>query len=667
MKKKIIGIGICMLMVVAVILPAAGTTNKGNILGDKPTMEFVPGEFIVKVKEDRTFSSRALIALNEKHHVYAFEKIFSNAEGTMLDNIYLLHVSVDSDILSLVQEYGLCSDVVYVEPNGIGYLCGIPNDTNFSNQWYLHNTGQSGGIPDADIDAPEAWDMEIGSPEVVIAIIDTGIDDTHPDLAEKIWYNTDEIPGNGIDDDNNGYIDDIRGWDFYYNDSVPEDGYGHGTFCAGISAALTNNSVGIAGVAWDCKSMTVKNVNEIGLFDYVTTVLAIKYAADNAADVISMSFGFYSPPTILKDAVNYAYGKGVFLCAAAGNDNTDDPFYPAAYENVTGVAATSAYDQKVGFSNYGDWVDIAAPGVNIYSTMPTYYVLMNYPEYGYTQNYSFGAGTSFSCPIVAGVAALLLSNNHSLSPDEVKTLICENVDPYNSTEYIGTGRINAQKALIALVNQLPHADFTWMPQNPLTNQQITFDASASYDPNGTITLYEWDWNNDNIYEENDTTQTTVHTWTDSGNYTITLQVTDNYGTTNNITKTVTVKQHPPNDPTITGPEKGKPGSSYKYTITGTDPESDTVSAYILWGDDTITDWTTFHNSGEAFSVTHSWAKKGTYTVQVKVKDTHGAESGWATLSVTMPFSYNIPFQHFWERVFDRFPNAFPILRHLMGY
>jgi hypothetical protein len=247
----------------------------------------------------------------------------------------------------------------------------------------------------------------------------------------------------------------------------------------------------------------------------------------------------------LEDAVNYAYGQGVFLCAAVGNQNSSTEHYPAAYENVTAVAATTQNDTRCtpdewgpGYgSNYGDWVDIAAPGNIIYSTMPTYHVTMN--DEGYGQNYTFASGTSAACPIVAGVAGLLLSKNPLLSPDEVKTLICVNVDPYNSTEYIGTGRLNAQKALIAL-NQPPVADFSWMPQNPNTNQQIIFNASASQDPDGTITKYEWDWDNDGVYDEAQSSPTTTHSWTSAGNYPITLRATDEYNGTGTVTKTVIV-------------------------------------------------------------------------------------------------------------------------------
>jgi subtilisin family serine protease len=469
MKKKIVGICICMLMIVAVVVPTAGTINKRDnqklkFFNDNPSMKYVPGEFIVKLKDNAAFSNPSLRALNIKHQVYNIEKIFPNTKDAILDRIYLLHVPIESDISSLVRAYSSCPDVIHAEPNEVAHVCGVPNDENFSYQWALHNTGQvflsyNGtnytGFPDADIDAPEAWDIETGDSGVVITIIDTGIDYTHPELAAKVWKNTDEISGNGIDDDHNGFIDDVRGWDFYYNDSNVTDGYFHGTMCSGIAAASTNNAAGIAGIGWNCTIMPVRIFNSSGWGDAVKAARAITYATDNGADVISMSFAFYGT-YVLFDAVNYAFTNGVFLCAAAGNNNNAFKWYPAACDNVTAVAATNQFDERCSpadwgpgsGSNYGDWVDIAAPGNLIYSTMPTYHVYAN--DYGWRQDYEYGGGTSCASPMVAGVAALLLSQDPLLTPSQIKALLCGNVDPYTSTEYIGTGRLNAQKALAAL-------------------------------------------------------------------------------------------------------------------------------------------------------------------------------------------------------------------------
>ncbi len=462
MKKKILGIFVCT-MLIATVLPAVGNNNKSvsedsKILAQKTTSEYIPGGFIIKFKKDSVLSNPSIQALNDKFQVSSIEKVFRRAEGTSLENIYLLQVPKDSDILSIVSDYALNPNVIYAEPNYIGYLPIIPNDFYYEVQWPLNNSGKYyGGTPDADIDAPEAWDIETGSSNIVIASLDTGIDYNHVDLADNIWNNEDEIPANGIDDDSNGYIDDIIGWDFVDDDNDPMDEhttvFGHGTWCAGIHSAVTNNSIGVAGLCWNCKTMVLRcnGGNGAGQLAFAE---ATQYATDNGADVINLEVVF-SYSEILKDAINYAYGKGVFICAAAGNSNSSSKKYPAAYENVTAVGATNQRDERCDESdwgegrgsNWGGWVDVAAPGNSMYVLHPD-------------NEYQFfaGGGTSFAAPHVAGLAALLLSKNPSLSPDDVKSLILENVDPYKSKYYIGTGRINAYKALVATPSPIPDLD-----------------------------------------------------------------------------------------------------------------------------------------------------------------------------------------------------------------
>jgi len=397
--------------------------------------KFEPGEFIVKLTKDTTLSNPSLIMLNEKYKENSIEKVFKSSKNTILDNIYIFSVPVNADILSIVEDYSSCPTVEYAEPNGIFYLSGVPNDDNFSKQWALQNTGQNGGTPGDDIDAPEAWNIETGSSDVIIAVIDTGIDYNHPDLADNIWINKNEIPNNGVDDDHNGFIDDAHGWDFANNDSDPLDHVGHGTLCSGIASAVTNNSIGIAGVCWNCKIIPVQAADGYAGFsdDYAK---AIVYAADNGADVISMSWGSYNSSNIIHDAIDYAYSKNVVLVAAAGNIVLDisRKFYPAAFDGVIAVASTDKNDNKAKTSNYGNWVDVAAPGDEIYSTMPTYRVEMNSDPFFLSENYDYCNGTSMACPMVAGLAALLVSYNPNLTLDEVSSII------YDSTDWINTDK-----------------------------------------------------------------------------------------------------------------------------------------------------------------------------------------------------------------------------------
>ncbi|MGE3825461.1 MAG: S8 family serine peptidase, partial [Bacteroidia bacterium] len=301
------------------------------------------------------------------------------------------------------------------------------------------------------IDAEQAWDITTGSSSVVIAIVDNAVLHSHQDLAANRWVNTTEQNGiTGFDDDLNGYTDDIYGFDVADSDGNPEPPSGtlnsspfkHGTHVAGIAAAATNNNMGVASLGYNCKFMSVKcSPNSGGGDELPSAQDGVFYAMRAGADIISMSYGGAGGALVSELVLNQAYAAGIVLIAAAGNDNTNTVHFPAAYSNVIAVGATDQNDAKSSFSNYGNWIDVMAPGVSIYSTLT---------ESGNT--YGNLSGTSMATPLVAGLAALVLSDEPGLTPAQVKAKMqqgCENIDAQNSgfIGQLGAGRINAFHAL----------------------------------------------------------------------------------------------------------------------------------------------------------------------------------------------------------------------------
>ena len=345
---------------------------------------------------------------------------------------------------------GLRADprVRYAEPNYPLHAVDhgtTPSDPFFHNLWGLHNFGQtvSGltGTTDADVDAPEAWAFETGSSDVVVGVIDTGIDLSHPDLAPNLWTNEDEVPGNGLDDDSNGYVDDWRGWDFVNDDNDPSDDNGHGTHVAGTIGARGDDGVGVAGLSWEVRLMPLKFLGANGSGTTADAVEAILYAAANGADLTNNSWSGAPYSQALLDAIAAADTADSLFVAAAGNDglNTDSsPAYPSSYasSNVVSVAATDAKDARPFFSNYGRRsVDLGAPGANIYSTW-----------LGGT--YRFANGTSMAAPHVSGTAALLKARFPGASDLGLKALLLGTVDANTAlaTRTATGGRLNAGRA-----------------------------------------------------------------------------------------------------------------------------------------------------------------------------------------------------------------------------
>ncbi len=315
------------------------------------------------------------------------------------------------------------------EPNYLFALDTIPDDPYYVNP-------QAGYLE--RLEMPAAWDKTTGRPEIVIAILDTGVNMAHPDLGAGIWTNPGETPGNGVDDEGNGFIDDIHGWDFAGDDNLPDDDYGHGTHVAGIAGARINNATGIAGMAGAATLMPV-DVFQGGIGSYADLIQAILYATDNGAWVINMSLGATSYSRGEEAAVNYAWEHDVVVVASAGNDYREVVKYPAAHVNAIAVAATystNSLEEHAAFSNWGDFVDVAAPGVAIWSS--------------YFNGYRYSSGTSMSAPHVSGLAALIRSADPTLTAAQVRALIEQNADDLGSTgwdPYFGHGRINARRAL----------------------------------------------------------------------------------------------------------------------------------------------------------------------------------------------------------------------------
>lgn len=302
-------------------------------------------------------------------------------------------------------------------------LQSVPNDPLFPLMWNL-----------AKIEASRAWDINQGDPDVLIAVVDTGATPTHPDLQGKL----------------------VAGYDFVNHDDDPTDDHGHGTHVAGTAAAVTNNAIGIAGIGYDARIMPVKALNSVGSGSHSWVANAIIWAADHGASAINLSLGGPFTSSTLHQAVDYAWDKGVVLVAAAGNESTPNPSYPAAYEHVMGVSATTQNDERAAFSNYGTYISVAAPGVSIWSTMRS-------------DNYQAWNGTSMASPHVAGVAALLKSLHLEWDNARIRQAIESGADDLGSAGWdiiYGHGRLNAYQALSSTPSPTATPSDSYPPPTP---------------------------------------------------------------------------------------------------------------------------------------------------------------------------------------------------------
>ncbi len=390
----------------------------------------------------------------------------------------------DFDPVAAAEELRATPGILAAAPNLRLRLHLAPNDPRFPNQWHLSNSA-------AGVQAQQGWNRTIGSASVTIGIMDTGVDVGHPDLASKIWTNPGEIPGNGIDDDLDGYIDDVNGWDFGDHDADPmptplidpnvgiDEGW-HGTFVAGLAAGATNNGVGIAGVAWGCRILPLKVSNANGEIVLSAVVEAFDYAIARQVSVLNMSLGTSDTTAraFFQPLVNDAIAGGVVVVASAGNDGTDTPSFPAACDSVLAVAATTASNQRASFSNWGWYVNIAAPGEAVWSCISRNY---EYDEFSLlffellwshdgVEPYMTNDGTSFSAPIVSGAAALVRSRFPTLSPKQVMEQLITQGDLRAYDNPIGP-RLNIDRALIQAlaVEPVASAEATLRFQAPSPN------------------------------------------------------------------------------------------------------------------------------------------------------------------------------------------------------
>ena len=348
---------------------AAAATDVPPVDRGSQLPAFVPGELLVKFRPEVRREAAA-------GYKYWFD--ISTRRTFAINGYQQVRLPEGTDIEDALEIYLEDPDVEHAEPNYIvSTNIATPDDTEFNRLWGLHNTGQNvngtNGTGDADIDALDAWDVTTGSADVVVAVIDSGVDINHPDLKANIWINADEIPTNGIDDDNNGYIDDVNGWDFLVRNNDPRDAHGHGTHVAGTIAAVGNNNAGIAGVTWSAKIMALRFLDAWGLGSTADAIAAIEYANGMGADVINNSWGGGGSSQSLKNAIDAS--NAVVVCAAgnSGRNNDNSAHYPSSYTsaNIIAVAASNQDDQLAWFSNYGATsVDVAAPGTNIFSAAP---------------------------------------------------------------------------------------------------------------------------------------------------------------------------------------------------------------------------------------------------------------------------------------------------------
>jgi hypothetical protein len=525
-----------------------------------------------------------------------------NAHGAAvvdeIQQIRVKRIKVPAHVLETVREaLSHNPHVEFVENNFMAEPSTTPNDSYYPSQWHLPK-----------INAPSGWDITTGSESAPIAIIDSGVDPSHPDLAIKL----------------------IAGYNFVLNNTDTHDVLGHGTAVAGTAAAITNNVTGVAGLACDNSIMPLVVLDSNSYASYYNIARAITYAVERGVKVLNISIGGASSSSTLQSGTDYAWNKGALIFASAMNYNTSTPYYPAACPNVVAVAATTSSDTKASFSNYGTWVDIAAPGDYIYTT-----------KNGGT--YSYWSGTSFASPLTAGLAALIWSVNPSLTNAQVYDILTQNTDDLGTLgfdQYFGYGRINALKSLLAAIDNVPDTDTTapvasiTSPSNSATvSGIITVSASASDNVGvSKVELYI----NGTLFAS-DSSSPFTFTWdtTKYANSTYTLKAIAYDGSGNvgqSATVTVTVlNQQDTIAPiaSITSPSNGSTIAK-KVTVKATASDNIAVTKLELYIDGVLKSVT--NTSSLSYNWNTNTASNGSHTITAKAYDGAG-NTGAQTITV----------------------------------
>jgi subtilisin family serine protease len=462
----------------------------------------------------------------------------------------------------------------------------IPNDPYFSSAWHL-----------AKIQAPNAWDLTTGSSAITIAVVDSGVDPANPDVAPKL----------------------VPGWNFLTGDSNTADSTGHGTAVASVAAAATNNGVGVSGVAWANPVMPVVVVNSAGSASYSDIASGITYAADHGARIINVSVAGSSSSSTLQSAINHAWNKGAIIIAAAGNSSTSTPYYPAACNNTVAVSSTTSVDTLSSFSNFGSWIDVAAPGESIPITSQG--------------GYGSWSGTSFSSPITAGVAALMLSINPGLSNSTAVSLLKSNADDLGSSGFdssFGSGRINAYRAVMAAAGSggdttAPVASISSPTASATVSGSIQIQGTAA-DNSGIVNVELWI---DGVLSTSVSSSPFSFTWNSAGiangTHTLSVKAYDPAGNVGQASISVSVSNptiadtQPPTDVIMQPLGGSKLGPTTTINVSATDNVAvSQVSIYI----DGVLQYT-----GTSAPFSYKWnsrkATAGSHTITSKAWDMAG--------------------------------------------